>query len=589
MEKKGRYQLARDAYSKAISQIPDEPRVYVGLGTSLERLGHYKKAIEVYEDALHRFPKNSDIKRAYNRLAQQPRNKIPKTKTSPKTDPLDDTKQPSATELKRGFQDDTTAASDGAAIKPKLGFPRIAEKIVDLVEEVADKKGDRAKAQELSLLTVGLYGPWGAGKSTLINALKAAFENRGFVTIPINPWKWDGNENLHDFVLASVFKHLTKGPFRDQASALKTQFFFRQYGGQIMLLAAIILVLVLIAIFTDFGNTTQSIKNVATGSVFLAVASLFWKIFGGTFSNFIGDKIFRKRPKYLGAAGLALAYQDIASLLTDSGTKPLIFFIDDLDRCTPERLTQFMESVHSLTAAGCVTFLACDKDYVEASLMARYEKIVKHHVTGEDFGQKYLEKIVQIPFHVPTVDEEGLYDLGLVSRNSESPDKSEDGGEEASKMKEKEGIKVSLEHEEEGLETAIEQSRLSEIIGDLLTEVVEPLNLNVRQVKSLSNTLKLYLSIEDPSFEEDARRFSAFLFANFVDPDWLDLHYQKVQENELTAETAIITGPIGNLPDLARRLEDMIGTQINEFSRFYRLIGRTPQPLHQLQFKKANS
>ena len=127
--------------------------------------------------------------------------------------------------------------------------------------------------------------------------------------------------------------------------------------------------------------------------------------------------------------------------------------------------------------------------------MARYEKIVKHHVTGEDFGQKYLEKIVQIPFHVPTVDEEGLYDLGLVSRNSESPDKSEDGGEEASKMKEKEGVKVSLEHEEEGLETAIEQSRLSEIIGDLLTEVVEPLNLNVRQVKSLSNTLKLYLSI----------------------------------------------------------------------------------------------
>ncbi|MBM3535353.1 MAG: hypothetical protein FJX60_20240 [Alphaproteobacteria bacterium] len=66
----------------------------------------------------------------------------------------------------RAVHDDLAALSDGLPAKPGLGFDRIAAAFVRLLDGVVAEARDR-EARDDSLITVGIYGPWGSGKSTL--------------------------------------------------------------------------------------------------------------------------------------------------------------------------------------------------------------------------------------------------------------------------------------------------------------------------------------------------------------------------------------------------------------------------------------
>ncbi len=103
----------------------------------------------------------------------------------------------------------------------------------------------------------------------------------------------------------------------------------------------------------------------------------------------------------------------------DAGVKlNLLFLIDDLDRCLPEKAVQVMESVKLfLDARGCAFVLALDEEVVERGIMHRYrdylfqgggglqksgDESVENQLTQLPItGAEYLEKIIQLPIHLP--------------------------------------------------------------------------------------------------------------------------------------------------------------------------------------------
>jgi hypothetical protein len=70
----------------------------------------------------------------------------------------------------RIVRDDLLAMSDGLPAKPGLGFDRIAAAFVRLLDGAVAGARDR-EVRDDSLITVGIYGPWGSGKSTLMRAV----------------------------------------------------------------------------------------------------------------------------------------------------------------------------------------------------------------------------------------------------------------------------------------------------------------------------------------------------------------------------------------------------------------------------------
>lgn len=97
--------------------------------------------------------------------------------------------------------------------------------------------------------------------------------------------------------------------------------------------------------------------------------------------------------------------------------KPLdriVLYVDDLDRCSEERVVEVLEAVNLLMAYPLfVVVVGVDPRWVKNALMKRYSM----QFTGElgNTGYKleqihvadYLEKIFQIPFHLYEADEDG--------------------------------------------------------------------------------------------------------------------------------------------------------------------------------------
>ena len=106
----------------------------------------------------------------------------------------------------------------------------------------------------------------------------------------------------------------------------------------------------------------------------------------------------------------------------------LLFLIDDLDRCLPEKAVQMLEAIKLfLDVPGCAFVLALDDEVVERGIAHRYRDYLQNHdqqfdavahslhpARYRDFesqrqvgpqapitGAEYLEKIVQIPLRIP--------------------------------------------------------------------------------------------------------------------------------------------------------------------------------------------
>ncbi|WP_214318636.1 serine/threonine-protein kinase [Nonomuraea sediminis] len=114
-------------------------------------------------------------------------------------------------------------------------------------------------------------------------------------------------------------------------------------------------------------------------------------------------------PGYQARAGfLHLVQSDIRQVLdlVASRQRPLIVFVDDLDRCTPGTVSQVMEAINLFLAGefpNCVFIMAMEPDVVAAHVESAYKELAEHVDDNTTFGWRFLEKVVQLPLRSPTI------------------------------------------------------------------------------------------------------------------------------------------------------------------------------------------
>ncbi|NVB40592.1 hypothetical protein G6O69_22320 [Pseudenhygromyxa sp. WMMC2535] len=87
----------------------------------------------------------------------------------------------------------------------------------------------------------------------------------------------------------------------------------------------------------------------------------------------------------------------------------LLFLIDDLDRCLPEKAVEMLEAIKLfLEVPGCAFVLAVDDEMIERGVLHRYRdyrfaanRDDKNRLRAPITGAEYLEKIVHLPVRVP--------------------------------------------------------------------------------------------------------------------------------------------------------------------------------------------
>ncbi|MEV4377681.1 P-loop NTPase fold protein [Streptosporangium sp. NPDC049644] len=118
-------------------------------------------------------------------------------------------------------------------------------------------------------------------------------------------------------------------------------------------------------------------------------------------------------PGYRSKTGfLHLVQTDMRQVLNLVATeeRPLVVFVDDLDRCSSGTVAQVIEAINLFLAGefpNCVFVLAMEPEVVVAHVEAAYPELAGTLPTGgrSGLGWRFLEKIVQLPLSVPLLDD----------------------------------------------------------------------------------------------------------------------------------------------------------------------------------------
>ena len=91
------------------------------------------------------------------------------------------------------------------------------------------------------------------------------------------------------------------------------------------------------------------------------------------------------------------------------GKPRIVLFIDDLDRCPPQRVVEVLEAAQLLVKTRLfVIVLAIDVRYVTRALEKEYRHVLIRN--GEPSGLDYIEKIIQVPYRVRPIQPNVMID-----------------------------------------------------------------------------------------------------------------------------------------------------------------------------------
>lgn len=246
---------------------------------------------------------------------------------------------------------------------------------------------------------------------------------------------------------------------------------------------------------------------------------------GGLVYDFTKDRT--KDPHYLEHLGIISIirkdFEDLGELLQDwrthagdsiqkkepeSPPKPIeriILYIDDLDRCHPDRVVEVLQAVHLLLALPLFNIVvAVDARWLERSLYKAYlpESVADKLALGEQVSniefspQQYLEKIFQIPFSLPYMSESGYYklvdDLVLTRKEYEKKLLEDDYSQKAVQSF-AETVEMIETSEQVSLEDPSQVVGLAgkthDIEHDQPQEIEEPMLSNLQAVEEISQNL----------------------------------------------------------------------------------------------------
>ena len=226
-----------------------------------------------------------------------------------------------------------------------LGRNDVAESFVDHVLKLDVNKG---------AVVVGVFGPWGSGKTSFINLAKAKFKERGNPVFDFNPWMFSGTEQL-------------------------VQRFFTELS-------------------SEFNLHVTNTKLAKIGKISKWLASIVAIFYHPGISSLM--KEFGELLQD-GKKGIEVQREKIRKAIErEFEERRGIVVLDDVDRLTTDEIRTVFKLVR-LTAnfPNLVYIVACDRFHVEEALK---EKGLP------DSGRAYLEKIFQLPYNLPEAPDQIL-------------------------------------------------------------------------------------------------------------------------------------------------------------------------------------
>ena len=278
--------------------------------------------------------------------------------------------------------------SDNEADIDLLQFHFLSETIVDLVQ-----------SPHLLPTTIGVYGDWGSGKSSLLKMVKSNLESKdGVLCLSFSSWLFENYEDAKTALMGSILESLEdylkeRETLSDEAQALLTKLLKRVNWFQLARM------------------TGRYALPLLAGQPYMTAFAA-----GQDLLKFAGDKLKGDKPEFSVEELQSLVkaapeggesirrnirdfHRDFEQLLRACDLRCLVVFIDDLDRCLPDTVIETLEAIKLfLFVPGTAFVIGADERLVQYAVRQRFPELPGKEV---EVGRDYLEKLIQFPFRIP--------------------------------------------------------------------------------------------------------------------------------------------------------------------------------------------
>ena len=200
-------------------------------------------------------------------------------------------------------------------------------------------------------LTIGLMGEWGSGKTSLLNMTEHYLKDSDIKIIKFNPWLYSTYHQLVEQFFDELIKEFTNSKDNSLMNILK------RYKFKV--------------------NELELLKKIAVS------ASLLYDSKAGTsLENIL--------PYSSEEENLASLKEKIDEQFVN---QKVVCIIDDLDRLSRDEIAEMFKLIKIMADFKNMVYLvAFDKDFVADALKIDYG------------GERYIEKIINVPLKVPSID-----------------------------------------------------------------------------------------------------------------------------------------------------------------------------------------
>lgn len=276
--------------------------------------------------------------------------------------------------------------SDTESEKDYLNFGEVSQLAVDILT-----------SDGMLPVSIGVFGNWGAGKSSLLKLIEQNLDvdEKDWIVIKFDAWLYQGYDDARAALLEVIATALMKAADGNASLVTKTKRLLARVDGfrTLGLLAEGAAMIAgiptggLIARGVGaLGNASDGIQDQEEFENLGATAKETMEQVGGL----LKPEAKKSPPQQIDA--FRKEYGEILEALG----KPLVVVIDNLDRCLPTKAIHTLEAIRLfLFLTNTAFIIAADEEMIRSSVADYFKGASDRHQID------YLDKLIQVPIRVP--------------------------------------------------------------------------------------------------------------------------------------------------------------------------------------------